>query len=396
MDNSQLIGKLHKYKTANTKKYKPNTFVLDVTNPRERFALWVDKNGDSELLFSENGLKFECKVIKRNGHEDEWMWFPTACSEYCDHIVILGDNEELYLKLLKIFDVHDLIAHPLALFRELLDLNPEADAEMLTTTFDKLKLQETAHNQNLVKTVSMPHDHIQAFMRIAEHCSLESYKEYIRNNFSAAEMLMYAPVIKCCSRFTDKETIKYMHKTFDVENMSRLVNQYTDYLRMRNQLPPEVRGNFPKFPPVFNEQVHDNIMDEYRRQESKPLGERYQPLYEEVYPKAAKYSYEHGDYIIFPPKEVVDLVNEGNKLRHCVGSYVASVATGQEYILYLRKKSEPDVPYFTVNVDTNNKVRQIHGLCNCNLPDELRPIVDAWAKKFGLDASNCDGIRCHL
>lgn len=370
--------------------------MLDVTNPRERFALWVDKNGESELLFSENGLKFECKVIKRNGHEDEWMWFPTACSEYCDHIIVLGDNEELYLKLLKIFDVHDLIVHPLALFRELLDLNPEADAEMLTTTFDKLKLQETAHNQNLVKTVSMPHDHIKAFMRIAEQCSLESYKEYIRNNFSAAEMLMYAPVIKCCSRFTDKEIIKYMHKTFDVENMSRLISQYTDYLRMRGQLPPEVRGNFPKFPPVFNEQVHDSIMDEYRRQESKPLGERYQPLYEEVYPKAAKYSYEQDGYIIFPPKEVVDLVNEGNKLHHCVGSYVSSVATGQEYILYLRKKSEPDVPYFTVNVDTNNKVRQIHGLCNCNLPDELRPIVDAWAKKFGLDASNCDGIRCHL
>ena len=129
MDNSALIGKLRKYKTENTKKYKPNTFVLDVTNPRERFALWVDKNGDSELLFSENGLKFECKVIKRNGHEDEWMWFPTACSEYCDHIIILGDNEELYLKLLKIFDVHDLIVHPLALFRELLDLNPDADAE---------------------------------------------------------------------------------------------------------------------------------------------------------------------------------------------------------------------------------------------------------------------------
>ena len=119
-------------------------------------------------------------------------------------------------------------------------------------------------------------------------------------------------------------------------------------------------------------------------------------MYEEVYPKANKYSYEQDDYVIFPPKEVVDLVNEGNKLRHCVGSYVSSVATGQEYILYLRKKSEPDVPYFTVNVDTKNKVRQIHGLCNCNLPDKLRPIVDAWAKKFGLDASNCDGIRCHL
>lgn len=396
MDNSALIGKLRKYKSENTKKYKPNTFVLDVTNPRERFALWVDKNGDSELLFSDNGLKFECKVIKRNGHEDEWMWFPTACSEYCDHIIVLGDNEELYLKLLKIFDVHDLIVHPLALFRELLDLNPEAEAEMLTATFDKLKLQETVHNQNLVKTVGMPHDHIQAFMRIAEHCSLESYKEYIRNNFSAAEMLNYAPVIKCCNRFTDKETVKYMHKTFDVENMSRLVNQYSDYLRMRGQLPIEVRNKFPKFPPVFDEHVHDNIMDEYRKQEAKPLAERYQPLYEEVYPKANKYSYEHDDYVIFPPKEVIDLVNEGNKLHHCVGSYVSSVATGQEYILYLRKKSEPNVPYFTVNVDANNKVRQIHGLCNCNLPEELRPFVDAWAKKFGLDASNCDGIRCHL
>lgn len=396
MADLPLIGKLRKYKTENTKKYKPETFVLDVTNPRERFALWVDKDGQSELIYSPDGLKFNCKVIKRNNHEDDWMWFPTACSEYCNEVIILGDNEDLYKKLLSIFDVHDLIAHPLALFRELLDIAPEASADTLTTAFDKLKLQETVHNQNLAKTVGLSHEHIKAFIQIAENCSLETYKEYIRNNFSAEEMLKYADVIRCCSRVTDKETVKYIYKTFDKEKISSLINQYNDYIRMRRQLPIEVRGKFPKFPQVFNEQVHDDIMEEYRKQESKPLGERFQPLYEEVYPKANKYSYEYSDYVIFPPKEVIDLVNEGNKLRHCVGSYVESVATGQEYILYLRKKSKPDVPYFTINVDTTNKVRQIHGLRNCNLPDELRPIVDAWAKKFGLDASNCDGIRYHL
>ena len=73
-----------------------------------------------------------------------------------------------------------------------------------------------------------------------------------------------------------------------------------------------------------------------------------------------------------------------------------SVSTGKEYILFLRKNSDPDTPYFTVDLTPEKYVRQIHGLRNCDMTEEIKPFVEAWAKKFKLDITNCSGVCCAL
>jgi hypothetical protein len=115
-----------------------------------------------------------------------------------------------------------------------------------------------------------------------------------------------------------------------------------------------------------------------------------------VYPKAKEFELSDETYSVICPEQVTLLLSEGRILHHCVGSYINSVASGNEYILFLRKTSDPDTPFFTVNILPNKKVRQIHGRCNCNLPDEIKPFIKKWADKFGLDISNCNGVYCHL
>ena len=177
--------------------------------------------------------------------------------------------------------------------------------------------------------------------------------------------------------------------------------KYRDYLNMRMTLPSEVKRNFPLN--LSEDKVdhwHDKIIPIYNRnkilQQEKELAEKQKKYEETVYKDAVKYEYSNNDYSIIAAKKLTDLLLEGNALHHCVGSYVDSVYNGKEYILFLRKNSELETSYFTIDLTPEKQVRQIHGKCNCNMNDDVKPFVEAWAKKFKLDITNCSGVRCAL
>ena len=105
--------------------------------------------------------------------------------------------------------------------------------------------------------------------------------------------------------------------------------------------------------------------------------------------------YANDEYIISAPLLVTDLIKEGTILNHCVGSYMESVSNGNEYILFLRKKSNPDIPYFTINITPEKRIRQIHGKNNCNVPSELVSFIETWRIKFKL-SGNYNKCLAHL
>ena len=72
-----------------------------------------------------------------------------------------------------------------------------------------------------------------------------------------------------------------------------------------------------------------------------------------------------------------------------------SVSNGKEYILFLRKKENQDIPFFTINITPDKEIRQIHGKCNCNVPEILMPFINSWIKKFDLTGS-FNSVKCHL
>ena len=175
--------------------------------------------------------------------------------------------------------------------------------------------------------------------------------------------------------------------------------RYRDYLRMLKDLPEELTKGYPKVPQDLKKQ-HDRISKLYNHHayeiqalKNKERNEKYQSS---VYLNAIKYEFENNDYSIIACKQLEDLFKEGKALSHCVGSYTNSVLEGKEYILFLRKKSDIDTPYFTIDLLPDKRVRQIHGFCNCNMNSEIEPFVKQWADKFGLDLSDCSGVKCAL
>ena len=72
-----------------------------------------------------------------------------------------------------------------------------------------------------------------------------------------------------------------------------------------------------------------------------------------------------GTLTVRVPVDGNDIIAEGAKLSHCVGGYAAKHANGRTTILFIRKKTDPDTPYFTLEIDVETgKIRQCYGYKN--------------------------------
>lgn len=115
--------------------------------------------------------------------------------------------------------------------------------------------------------------------------------------------------------------------------------------------------------------------------------ERYKGLmssYNLLLPDILNLEYSESDYSILVPKELSELEIEGNVLHHCVGSYKENVAEGKEYILFLRENNNLNTPFYTIDIEPDGYIRQIHTFCNGNIQtdsnkDKIIEFLNHWA-----------------
>ena len=70
-------------------------------------------------------------------------------------------------------------------------------------------------------------------------------------------------------------------------------------------------------------------------------------------------------------------MKEGNKQYHCVATYVDRVAAGQKCILFLRKKEDPDQPFYTMEIQ-GTEIIQCRGKCNADQTSEVKSFLKAF------------------
>ena len=89
--------------------------------------------------------------------------------------------------------------------------------------------------------------------------------------------------------------------------------------------------------------------------------ERDQKKWTEIYTRLApKVSFEYGNYVVVLPEKPNDLIIEGELMHHCVGSYVDKVVDEQTYIVFVRRKDNPNTPYITAEIKLNGKLGQYY------------------------------------
>lgn len=103
-----------------------------------------------------------------------------------------------------------------------------------------------------------------------------------------------------------------------------------------------------------------------------------------------KYCFKFDGLILRPARKLIELIDEGNVLSHCVGGYIDGYASGRTDILFLRQEEEPDKPWRTIEFSpTTGRMIQDRGYKNDRatgnhdkgvMTPELRARLDAfWA-----------------
>ncbi len=75
-----------------------------------------------------------------------------------------------------------------------------------------------------------------------------------------------------------------------------------------------------------------------------------------------KYEYAGDVYTVLAPKSVMDIIEEGDTLHHCIASsdrYIERIERHESYLLFLRKTADTQEAYYTMEVEPNGTVRQI-------------------------------------
>ncbi len=95
-----------------------------------------------------------------------------------------------------------------------------------------------------------------------------------------------------------------------------------------------------------------------------------------VFAQMPKMMYDLGDYIIRHPNDIKELETEGRVLHHCVSSYLPRIVNDESEVLLLRKKENPEEPFFTIEVQ-KGKLIQCRTMKNQTDP-EIEDLVSSW------------------
>lgn len=156
------------------------------------------------------------------------------------------------------------------------------------------------------------------------------------------------------------------------------VHNYDDILRLHD------------FLVEFDNQERMNrqrAYEERNRKEQEKIKVTFEKLQKD---RIEKFEYENDKYCVRVPRELSEIQEEGYTLHHCVAGYTNNHALGHTNILFLREKSDETKPFFTIEIDNNNRVVQIHGFGNRwlgNVPDAV-PFVFTYLNKIGATFDN--------
>ena len=98
-----------------------------------------------------------------------------------------------------------------------------------------------------------------------------------------------------------------------------------------------------------------------------------------------KYEYAGEIYTILAPTSLVDIIEEGDALHHCIASsdrYIERIERHESYLLFLRKTKDTQEAYYTMEIEPNGTVRQIRTMFdrqNSDI-DDAREFLRGWQK----------------
>lgn len=135
-----------------------------------------------------------------------------------------------------------------------------------------------------------------------------------------------------------------------------VLTEWRDYLGMARREGLDMGDDIVRFPKDLRRR-HNELVERRNEQKNRKKLKRYKEIDAQIrthIPEAARYYWEDEDYMIVPAAKCEELMREGQTLHHCVGAsttYMDKMAAGRTWILFLRRKEELDIPWYTIEID---------------------------------------------
>ena len=180
-------------------------------------------------------------------------------------------------------------------------------------------------------------------------------------------------------KYIKNQTDKRKEKNPDKRSISQndTAQAYRDYLQECEQLHLDLHDKEILFPKDLTA-AHNRTMEQVKFEKNKADQEKFQKAVE----KLEKFAWSEGEFFIRPAREQMELTAEGKDLHHCVGGYIRDMAEGETAIFFLRKVSEPDKPFYTLELQKKRVIqcRTEHNASYDRNPD-VKNFVDMWMEK---------------
>lgn len=194
-----------------------------------------------------------------------------------------------------------------------------------------------------------------------------------------AKLLRPKNVIDMTKYTTVYKMIKYIKGQAKKEDEIRdTFNDWEDYIADCKALKRDLKSEMILFPNNLKES-HDIAYKLVQANKDELFNKRIIEMNESL---ENTLGWNNKKYAIIAPKTSEEIMKEGQKLHHCVGNYVERIVKGKTIVLFLRKKEEIEEPFFTVEIDPEDKeVIQCRGKYNKSMEGEIKKIINKYEKE---------------
>ena len=155
----------------------------------------------------------------------------------------------------------------------------------------------------------------------------EQFKELIKHELIDYKKLDFA--IKITHMKTIEKLINYLPTIYSNRNDFSI---WHDYLRLAKKLGYDLSKKDISFPKNLIT-CHDKANAQYTVLQDSINNKIVEDMYDSLY---EKYYFLDKKYMIIPPRNADEIIQEGKNLKHCVGSYIERIINSETTILFLR------------------------------------------------------------
>ncbi len=179
----------------------------------------------------------------------------------------------------------------------------------------------------------------------------------------------------------------YLSQRNEYSSIGNFISDYTDYISDCVTLGLDLNDtqiSKPRSLKTAHSRTHDEVKIKIDREKNQLIQNVYDRLKDLV-------EWSNDKFCVIMPHSAEEIIQEGKRQHHCVGSYCDCVARGTSVIVFIRRIEAKDDNYYTAEFKPNmNKLNivQVRGQRNADMTADVKKFMSQYEKWFNRRAQN--------